>query len=74
MAYELKELAEKLKAQGLDLAEDALATIVKEAISWAKEEAQKGTSIVVDAIVLAASPVIEPLILKQVDKIDGKVG
>lgn len=74
MAYELKELAEKLKAQGLDLAEDALSTIVKEAISWAKEEAQKGTNIVVDAIVLAASPVIEPLILKQVDKIDGEVG
>jgi hypothetical protein len=74
MAYELKELAEKLKAKGLDVAEEALTAIFKEAIAWAKEEAAKGTNIVVDAVILAAAPVIEPMVLKQIDKIDGEVG
>jgi hypothetical protein len=37
--YDVKKLQERLKARGLDLAEDAAAILVDEVFAWGAEEA-----------------------------------
>jgi hypothetical protein len=73
MAYELKVLAEKLKAKGLDVAEDAAKILVEETLDWVVEEAGKSEN-KVDDLVVAILPIVKPHILNAVDKIDGVKG
>lgn len=73
MAYELKVLAEKLKAKGLDVAEDAAKILVEETLNWVSEEALKSENKVDDLLVVII-PVLKPHILSAVDKIDGVKG
>jgi hypothetical protein len=73
MAYELKVLAEKLKAKGLDVAEDAAKILVEETLDWVAEEAGKSEN-KVDDLVVAILPIVKPHILNAVDKIDGVKG
>lgn len=73
MAYELKVLAEKLKAKGLDVAEDAAKILVEETLDWVSEEAGKSEN-KVDDLVVAILPIVKPHILNAVDKIDGVKG
>jgi hypothetical protein len=73
MAYELKVLAEKLKAKGLDVAEDAAKILVEETLDWVSEEASKSEN-KVDDLVVAILPIVKPHILNAVDKIDGVKG
>jgi hypothetical protein len=73
MAYELKVLAEKLKAKGLDVAEDAAKILVEETLNWVSEEALKSEN-KVDDLVVAILPIVKPHILNAVDKIDGVKG
>ena len=35
MAYEVKELADKLKSKGLDIAEEAVVQVIEASLEWA---------------------------------------
>lgn len=71
MAYGIKGLVAKLKEKGLEVAEDAALATYEAVKEWALEEAAKGEHGLVDVAVTAAVPQIDPLIKKQIDKIDG---
>lgn len=73
MAYDLQQLGERLKPHGLDLAEDAAAKLVSEVLDWAAEEAVKSEN-KVDDVIGALAPIIKPVLLEQVDRIDGEKG
>lgn len=72
-AYDLKELGNKLKAHGLDVAEDAAKLIVEEVFAWIAESAQLSGN-KYDDLVSILIPVLKPHILAEVDKIDKEVG
>lgn len=69
-AYDLKALVEKLKAKGLDVAEDAAKVIVEESFAWVEESA-KLSATPYDDLLIAVIPVMKKEVLKAVDKIDG---
>jgi hypothetical protein len=71
-AYDIKDLAAKLKARGLDIAEDAARIVVEEACDWIVESAALSENKVDDLAALGI-PQVEKLALGLVDKIDGKI-
>ncbi len=72
-AYDLKLYLEKLKAEGLDLAEDAAAKVLKCTFSWLRESAEKSDNKIDDMVAPLLVPV-EKYVLTQIDKIDGEAG
>ena len=72
-AYDLKELVSKLKARGLDLAEDTAKGVLDDVLSWTSESAAVSAN-KVDDFAGVVIPMIKPYILQQLDKIDGQVG
>ena len=66
-------LVDRLKGQGLDLAEEAAKLVVIETIGWLGDEVLKSEN-KYDDLLLAVFPLVKDAILKQVDKIDGEVG
>lgn len=72
-AYDVKVLAEKLKARGLDVAEEAAKIIVEEAFAWVEESA-KASETPYDNMGLIVLPELKKLALGAVDKIDGVEG
>lgn len=72
-AYDLAVLAEKLKARGLDLAEDAAGIVVEELFIWVEESA-KLSETPYDDMGLIVLPQLKALALEGVDAIDGKEG
>jgi hypothetical protein len=72
-AYDIKVLGEKLKAKGLDIAEESLKVLVGETLDWIQESAPLSASTVDDYAAMAI-PFIKPKILEAIDKIDGQVG
>ena len=72
-AYELKRLVELLKENGIDLAEELAAHLVKAVFSWLKESAELSEN-KFDDFAVVIYPLIEKEILKLVDKIDGEEG
>ena len=72
-AYDLKVLGEKLKARGLDLAEDALIILIEESFSWVEDSA-KISETPYDDMGLIVLPQLKSLALSGADKIDGKEG
>lgn len=70
-AYDIKVLAEQLKAKGLDLAEEALVLVVEELFTWVEESATISESIY-DDMGLLVLPQLKKMALEQVDKIDGE--
>lgn len=72
-AYDIKDLGERLKAKGLDLAEEAVGIVYKETKEWIKESAALSENKFDDL----AAPFLDQLdavVLPQIDKIDGAVG
>lgn len=72
-AFDTAALAERLKAKGLDVAEEAVKILVTETLDWTSESCLLHES----PFVKMGAPVIlavKPIVLEQVDKIDGKVG
>jgi hypothetical protein len=68
--YDVKKLQERLKARGLDLAEDAAAILVDEVFAWGAEEAAASET-KVDDFLAALLPLVKPVILSDVvDLID----
>lgn len=72
-AYDVKVLAEKLKAKGLDLGEEAVKLVVGETVDWAVESAQVSKTPYDDVIALVA-PQLKKKALELADKIDGQEG
>lgn len=72
-AYDVAVLLEKLKARGLDLAEEAGKIVVEEVTEWVVESAQISKT-PFDDVAIVAMPAIKKLALEQVDKIDGQIG
>lgn len=72
MAYDMDSLVAKLKERGLDVAEDLAKELVLMVMDWVAEEAVKSEN-KYDDLALALIPVLKPLVMEQLDKIDGKV-
>lgn len=72
-AYDVKVLVEKLKAKGLDLAEDAAKSVISETFDWLLESA-KASKTPIDDIAVPFLPHLKDLALKAADKLDGQVG
>lgn len=71
--FDAKALVAKLKARGLDIAEDAAKIVIEETCDWLQE------SIVLsenkfDDLAGPFIPELKKAALDQADKIDGKVG
>lgn len=72
-AYDVKDLVARLKSKGLDIAEDVAEMAIKELLDWVVESATISKNSY-DNLVIAIIPMLEAEMLKQIDKIDGKVG
>jgi hypothetical protein len=72
-AFELKALVEKLKANGLELAEDAAKLVIVDVLDWAAESVAL-TENKFDDIAVAFLPQLKAAALEAADKIDGSVG
>jgi hypothetical protein len=73
MSYDLKDLGNKLKGRGLELAEDSAKIVAEEVLSWISESAQASDS-KVDDLFAVVIPMIKPHILSKLDRIDGQEG
>lgn len=73
MAYEAKELVEKLKKVGLDVAEDGARGAVEAVFEWLEENAAESES-QVDDLIVGLLPPVKKYILDEIDKIDGEEG
>lgn len=71
-AFEAKALVEKLKARGLDVAEEAAKVLVEEVLDWAQESVLISEN-KFDDLVAPFIPQVKEAALKAIDKIDGKV-
>lgn len=68
--FDLKKLLERLKAKGLTAAEQVLKVVAGETIDWAAE----GCMLSSNVILKFAGPIIaglKPVVLNEIDKIDG---
>ena len=72
-AYDLKDLGEKAKAAGLDIAEDSAGKLYLVIKAWFQESAALSKN-PFDDIVSSLLPQIDAVVLPQIDKIDSKVG
>ena len=71
-AYDFKVLVEKLKARGLDLAEDAAGLMLEELCDWVVESSAVSAT-PFDDVLAVVMPTLKKEAAKMVDKIDGKV-
>lgn len=70
-AYDLKVLVEKLKARGLDIAEDMAMVVIEETSAWVVESAVISEN-KIDDVAALGMPQLVGLVKKFADKIDGK--
>lgn len=73
MAYEVDKLVGKLKDGGLDLAEDAAKHAATAVLDWVAESALESEN-KFDDLLAAIIPVVKPVVMEQLDGIDGKEG
>ena len=73
MAYELQKLLDGLKVEGLDLAEDAAKKAVNGVLNWVELSASESDN-KLDDILLPVISAARPLIMAELDKIDGEAG
>jgi hypothetical protein len=72
-AYNIGELALKLKSKGLDVAEEGAKVAVESVIEWLEESAMASSN-PYDNLLIALYPIVKQKALEQVDKIDGAQG
>jgi hypothetical protein len=68
-AYDLKDLAVELKAEGLELAEDAAESVYKGMKSWLKKSAAKSAT-PIDDLVFNFLDQLDPIVMPAIDKIN----
>lgn len=71
MAYEVSKLVDKLKSKGLDVAEDAAVVVLEAVVEFVKEGAAESEN-KVDDLLVPLVEAIKPIVVQQLDKIDGK--
>lgn len=78
--FDIKELGARIKAKSLDvkgvaldLAEDELKVIAEETLGWVQDSVI-ATENRVDDLAVPVLGILKPLIMKEIDKVDGKVG
>lgn len=69
-AYDKKVLLEKLKARGLDVAEEAVVIMIEETLAWVEESAPISKT-PYDDMALIIIPPLKKLAIDTADKIDG---
>ena len=67
--YDPKVLAEKLKAHGLEVGEEAVKVIFEETFAWVEASAAASATPIDDLIVGLVKPA-KPYVLAQIDKIN----
>lgn len=72
-AYDIKDLGEKLKSRGLNVAEEALGGVVEDVLGWL-ESSVKESATPYDDVLLGVIPLVKAELLKQIDKINGHPG
>lgn len=72
-AYDFAALAIELKNKGLEIAEDSAKHVVEAVLNWIEASA-KASATPYDDMALFMMPKLKEIIMKQVDKIDGKEG
>ena len=72
-AYDLNDLLERLKARGLDLAENEVKGVIEDVFAWLEESINESPT-PFDNVALAVLPTLKKAALGLADKIDGKVG
>lgn len=70
-AYDVKVLVEKLKARGLDIAEDMAMVVIEETAAWVVESAALSEN-KIDDLAALGMPQLVTLAKGLTDKIDGK--
>lgn len=72
-AYDIKVLLAKLKARGLDMAEEGAIIFIEESFDWLDESFTVSPT-KYDDMLKPFIPIIKSKALSSADKIDGKVG
>lgn len=72
-AYDAKDLALKLQAKGLDVAEDAAKVVLEAVVEWINESAVKSEG-KIDDLLVPLMAALKPIADKEIDKIDKKEG
>lgn len=72
-AYDLSDLASRLKKRGLDVAEDGAQGVFSDFTAWFEESA-KLSETPFDDMVLAVIPKVKEEVAKKIDLIDGQPG
>jgi hypothetical protein len=73
MAYEIEKLTAKLKAKGLDVAEEGARVVLDAVVEYIEEGAVESEN-KLDDILVPLVVALKPLAEKAIDKIDGKEG
>lgn len=73
-AYDIKLLGEKLKEQGLDLAEEGVKSAAVAVFNWIEESAKLSPTPYDDMGIAIALPKMKEEAFKAIDHIDGKIG
>lgn len=73
MGYDKGKLVSKLKENGMEVTEDAIQVIVGCALDWLAEEALRSQT-PLDDFVAGLVPITKPIVMKALDRIDGKEG
>ncbi len=70
--YDFQVLIEKMKAAGLDVAEQGARAALVASLDWLTESIKNSPSLL-DNLLLLVLPEAKAAALKEIDKIDGKV-
>jgi len=71
--YDFKVLATRLQKSGLTVTEDAAKAAFKDVFSWVKESADASAT-PFDNVIVSVVEQFVPVVLGELDKIDGEVG
>ena len=69
----IKNLTDALKENGLELTEAAAKMVVNTTLSWVEKEAAESSNLLLKMLPTVL-PLVKPIIMEAVDKIDGHVG
>ena len=73
-AFEIKALVAQLEAKGLVVAEDLAKVLVGEVFEWTEKSLAIHESAMVKMLGLPLVQAVKPLVMEQVDRLDGQVG
>lgn len=71
-AFDLKDLEAKLLANGMPVVEGLAKLVIEQVLDWVSESVTM-TENKYDDFTLAIIPIIKPMIIAEIAKIDGKV-